>query len=153
MCAIRVSRELHNISFLQAEDFLESTTDVLQDLEGLFGGTALATLANRPRPQTNTVESLAHVDNHTHHLIIAVVLESLANSGQLSVQPKVVDRDGTLVFERVRPLATVLVLGVFPLWADALLEEVVVCLKAQLGGRCDVVLFKCMLATKIPLAT
>lgn len=141
--AIRVSRELHNISFLEAKDLLESMTDVLQDLEGLVGRTALAALAHRPRPQTNTVESLTHVHDHSHHLVVAIVLESLANRGQLGVQPEVIDRDGTLVFERVGPLAAVLVLGVFPLWTDALFEKVVVRLQAQFRGRCDVVLQAC----------
>lgn len=150
MRAVRVSRKLHNVSFLEAKDVLESTTDVLQDLEGLVGRTALAAFANRPRPQTNTVESLPDIHDHSHHLVIAIVLESLANSGQLGVQPEVIDRHGTLVFERVRPLATVLVLGVFPLWADALLEEVVVCLQAQFRSRCDVVLSNLLARKKKP---
>lgn len=38
------------------------------------------------------------------------------------------------------PLAPVLVLGVFPLWADALLEEMVIRLESQLGCRGNVVL-------------
>lgn len=33
-----------------------------------------------------------------------------------------------------------LVLWVLPLWPDSFLKEVVVCLEAQFGGRCDVVL-------------
>lgn len=40
----------------------------------------------------------------------------------------------------VVPLATVLVLGVFPLWADALLKEMVIRFKSQFGCRSNVVL-------------
>lgn len=144
--AIRVSGKFHNIGFLETEDILETTTDGLQDILALGRGTSglvsRNTLANSPCPQTNTVEALADVHNNTHDLVVIIILESLANRSQLSVQPQVVDRYGALVLERVRPLATVLVLGIFPLWPDALLEKVVVCLEAQFGGRCDVVLIR-----------
>lgn len=56
------------------------------------------------------------------------------------MQPEFVDRNGALVLELVRPLSTVLVLGVLPLGPYALLEEVVVGLEAKFGGRRDVVL-------------
>jgi hypothetical protein len=56
------------------------------------------------------------------------------------VQPQVIDGDRALVLELVRPLAAVLVLRVLPLRSYALLEEVVVGLEAQFGGRRDIVL-------------
>jgi len=56
------------------------------------------------------------------------------------VQPERVDIDGFLVLELERPLAAVLVLGVFPLGPYVLLEEVVVGLEREVRGGCDVVL-------------
>ena len=144
--AIRVPGEFHNVGFLETEDILESTTDGLQDILALGGVTgglvSRDALANSPCPQTDTVESLTDVHDNTHDLVVIIILEGLANRSQLSVQPQIVDRYGALVLKRVRPLATVLVVGVFPLWPDALLEKVVVCLEAQFGGRCDVVLIR-----------
>lgn len=146
MGAICVSREFHNVGFLETEDILEPTADGLQDLLALGGVTgdlvSWNTLANSSCPQTDTVEAFTDVHNNTHDLIVIIVFKGLTNRSQLSVQPQVVDRDGALVLERVRPLATVFVLGVFPLRADALLEKVVVCLETQFGGRCDVVLIR-----------
>lgn len=105
VCAVRVTRELNGISLLETKDFLETPADVLEDLLALCGcATVLVsgdTLANSPSPQTNTVEALAYVHNNTHNLVVTIVLESLANSGQLCVQPQVVDGHGALVLERV----------------------------------------------------
>lgn len=56
------------------------------------------------------------------------------------MQPELVDIDALLVAEGVGPFAAVLVLGIFPLGADALFEEVVVGLEAKFGGGGDVVL-------------
>lgn len=56
------------------------------------------------------------------------------------MQPQFVDGDRSLILELVRPLATVLVLGVFPLGPYALLEKMVVGLETEFGGRSDVVL-------------
>lgn len=141
---VSVARELHNISLFETEDFLEATTDGLEHFLALGRRAAVLVsgdaLADGPRPQADTVEALAHVHDDTHHLVVTIVLEGLANGGQLGVEPEIVDRYGALVFERVGPLATVLVLGVFPLGTDALLEEMVVGFQAQFRGRCDVVL-------------
>ena len=41
----------------------------------------------------------------------------------------------------IRPFAAMFVLWVFPLGANAALEEVVVAFESELGGWCDVVLF------------
>jgi hypothetical protein len=57
------------------------------------------------------------------------------------VQPECVDVDGLLVLELERPLASVLVLCVFPLGPYALLEEMVVGLERKIRGRSDVVLY------------
>jgi len=105
VCAIGVARELDNVRLLQAEHILEPRTDGLQHLLALSGGTGTLVagdaLADSSCPQTNTVETLANVDNHTHHLVITVGLEGLADGGKLRVQPEFIDRDGALVLELV----------------------------------------------------
>lgn len=141
-----MARELNNIRILQPQHFLEPPPNVLQNLLALRGRAALAefvpgdALAHSPGPQTDTVEALANVDYDTHDFIIIIVLESLTDGSQLSVQPKIIDRHRLLVLERVRPFATVFVLLVLPLRSHALLEEVVVGFQSQLRGWCDVVL-------------
>ena len=57
------------------------------------------------------------------------------------MKPELVDGRGFLVFELVRPFAAVFVLRVFPLRADALLEEMVIGLEGEFGDGCDVVLY------------
>lgn len=141
---VSVARELHHVGLLEAQDVLEPSPDRLQDILALCGCAGVLVtgdaLAHSARPQANTVESLAHVHDHTHHLVIGVSLEGLADRGELRVQPQVIDGDGAFVLELVRPLATVLVLRVLPFRSYALLEEVVVGLEAKFGGRGDVVL-------------
>lgn len=56
------------------------------------------------------------------------------------MQPELIDRSGTFVFELVGPFPTMLVLRIFPFRADAFLEKVVVGLEGELGDRRDVVL-------------
>ena len=144
VCAVRVARELHHVRLVQSENVLESPADRLQDILALrrCAGVLIAwdALAHSACPQAHTVEALAHVHHNTHDFVVIVGLECLADGGELCVQPEVVDRDGALVLELVRPLAAVLVLRVLPLRSYALLEEVVVGLEAQFGGGRDVVL-------------
>ncbi len=92
-------------------------------------------------PDTNTVESLTDVDDNAHNLSVVLVLEGLTDGSKHDVQPDIVDWDAALVLELIRPLSTVLVLWVLPLWLCALLEEMVVGLKCELGDGGDVVLF------------
>lgn len=105
VCAIGVTGELDDIRLLKTEYVLEPTTDRLQYLLTLGGcASSLVTgdaLSNGASPQTDTVEALAHVHDHTHDLVVAVVLEGLADGGKLGVQPEVVDGDGSLVLELV----------------------------------------------------
>jgi hypothetical protein len=56
------------------------------------------------------------------------------------LEPETVDVDVALVLVLVRPLATMLVLGVLPLGANTFLEEVVVGLEGKLGNWGNVVL-------------
>jgi hypothetical protein len=56
------------------------------------------------------------------------------------MQPKVVDWYTLAVLGGVCPLASMLVLRVFPFWSDSLLEQVVISLGWKFGGRSDVVL-------------
>lgn len=141
---VRVARELHHIRLLQPEYVLEPPANSLKNVLALRGcASALVTgdaLAHGACPQTDTVEAFAHVHDHSHDLVVVVALEGLADSGQLCVQPEVVNRDRALVLELVGPLATVLVLRVLPFRSYALLEEMVVGLEAKFGGRSDVVL-------------
>lgn len=144
VCTVRVARELHHIRLLQPKHVFEPPANSLENLlalrrcaSALVAGDALA---HGACPQTDTVEALAHVHDHTHDLVVVVALEGLADGSQLCVQPEIVNRDRALVLELVGPLATVLVLRVFPFRSYALLEEVVVGLEAKFGGGGDVVL-------------
>jgi hypothetical protein len=48
------------------------------------------------------------------------------------MQPDIIDWDAALVLELVRPLATVLVLDILPLWPYAFLEKMIVRLESKL---------------------
>lgn len=129
-----MSRELDQVALLELLHLLELATN-LHEL------VLIAALGSRgTRPHSDAIKRLAHVDDNAHHLVGLVALERLADRGKHHVKPQIVNVDGALVLELVRPLASVLVLGVFPLWADALLEEVVVGLERELRGLGDVVL-------------
>lgn len=140
-----MTRKLNHIRIIKAKHFLEPTSNRLQHLLTLRLSPSILiarnALADGSSPQSNTVESLANVDHNTHDLVIGIVLESLADSGQLGVKPQIIDGDGALVAELEGPFSTVLVLGIFPFWTDAFLEEVIVCFQAEFGGRCDVILW------------
>jgi hypothetical protein len=142
---VGVAHELDGLLVGDLENLLEAVADLhengLRLLRGalglaLLGGVGLG--AGAAGPETDTVEGLADVDDDTHDLVVVVVLELLTNSSEQDVQPDVVV--GLALLEGVGPAATVLVLGVFPLRADAVLEEVVVGLGGELGGGGDVVL-------------
>ena len=141
---VLVTRELDLLGAGKSEDLLELLADLLQPFLALLrvgaldGGLALGLLASGAGPETDTPEGLADVDDHTHDLVVLLVLESLTDGGEHDVEPSLVV--GLAVLEGVGPTATVLVLGVFPLGADAALEEVVIGLLRELGSRGDVVL-------------
>lgn len=128
-----MSHELDLLSRLESKNSLESLANLHEHSSALLsspgwaagslcvGGSRLASAAS---PQTDTVEGLADVDNDTHDFVVGVVLELLTNGSKEDVQPDVIV--GLALLESVCPAATVLVLGVFPLGADAALEEVVV---------------------------
>lgn len=143
---VLVTRELDLLGARKSENLLEPLADLLQPLLALLGvsaldgGLALGLLASGAGPKTDTPEGLADVDDHTHDLVVLLVLKSLTDGGEHDVEPGLVV--GLAVLEGVGPTATVLVLGVLPLGADAALEEVVVGLLGELGGRGDVVLKK-----------
>lgn len=127
------------------EDLLEAVADLHEDslrlLRSALGLTLLGGVglsASAAGPEADTVEGLANVDDDTHDLVVVVILELLTNGSEQDVEPDVVV--GLALFEGVGPTTTVLVLGVFPLGADTVLEEVVVGLGSELGGGGDVVL-------------
>jgi hypothetical protein len=134
---IGVTRKLEELGRLELEDLLEATSNRKEDLTALFRRATLSTsnisittagnaLADCPGPNTNSEEGLADVDDNTHNFSIFLVLQGLADRGKHSVEPKLIDVDAALVLEAVRPLATMLVLGILPLGPHTLLEEVVV---------------------------
>lgn len=141
---VLVTRELDLLGRRQGKDLLEPLADALQPplallaVDALGGGLALGCLASGAGPETDTPESLADVDDNTHDLVVLLVLESLTDGGEHDVEPGLVV--GLAVLEGVGPAATVLVLGVLPLRANAALEEVVVGLLGQLRGGGDVIL-------------
>lgn len=91
MCTIRVAGEFNDISFLQPQDFLKPSANVLQNLLALGWCTTVLfawdALAHSPSPQTDTIEALAHIDNNSHNLIVAIIFKRLANGRELCVQP------------------------------------------------------------------
>lgn len=148
---IGVTGELDRLVGRQLKNLLETLADLQQNVLALLdraalttGNVAIATvgnaLANGAGPDSDAEESFADVDDNTHDLTILLVLEGFANGGQHRVQPDVVDVAVALLLEAVRPLATVLVLRVLPLGADALLEQVVVRLECKVTDGRNVIL-------------
>lgn len=146
-----MARELDGLGGGELQDLLEPGADGQEDLLALRLGATLAAadvaipavrnvLSYRTSPKADPVESLADVDDDTHDLAIVLILERLADGSKHDMEPELVDVDAALVLVLVRPLAAVLVLGVLPLGADTLLEEVVVGLLSKFGDGDDVVL-------------
>lgn len=140
-----MTHELDRLLVCDLEDLLEAVADLHEDslrlLRGalgltLLGGVGLGACA--AGPEADTVKGLTDVDDDTHDLVIVVILELLTNGREQDVEPDVVV--GLALLEGVGPAATVLVLRIFPLGADTLLEEVVVGLGSELGRGGDVVL-------------
>lgn len=149
--SIGVARVLDRLVGRKLEDLLEALANVHQDVLALLHGSALATsniaiapvrdtLTDGAGPDTDTEESLAHVDDNTHDFAIILFLKRLTNGAQHGVQPDVVDVAVALVLEAVGPLATMLVLGVLPLGAHTLLEEMVIGLEGKIADGSNVVL-------------
>lgn len=151
MRSIRVARELDELLGGQLQDLLEALANLEQDTLTLLRSAALATgdvaitpvrdgLANGAGPDTDTEEGLADVDDDTHDLAIVLILQHLADGRHHRVQPDVIDIDVALLLERIGPFAAVLILRVFPLRSDALLEKVVVGFESEVRDGSDVVL-------------
>lgn len=149
--AVGVAREFDRLARGELENLLESASNVEKDILALLVGSALSTsnisisaardaLTNSTSPNTDTEESFTDVDNNSHDLTILLFLEGLSNGSHHHLQPQSVDINVALVFVLVRPLATVLVLGIFPFGADTGLEQVVIGLQGQLGDGSDIVL-------------
>lgn len=144
MSRVGVTAELDLFARSQDEDVLEALADPLEALATLVAVrlvlAALGRLTGRLCPEADTPESLTDVDHDTHDFAVVLLLEHLADASQHHVEPGLVV--GLAALEGVGPTATVLVLWIFPLWAHTGLEEVVVGLLGELGGRRDVVLSK-----------
>lgn len=149
--AVGVARELDLLAGRELKDLLEAATNVEEDLAALIVSATLASsnvavttagnaLADGTGPDTNTEEGLADVDDNAHDLAVVLLLESLTDGGHHDLKPQTVDVDAALLLVLVGPLATMLVLGIFPLGADAGLEEMVVGLEGELGDGSEIVL-------------
>jgi hypothetical protein len=149
-----VAGELDLLAGRQLQNLLEPPADRQEDTPALLGSAALSTsditissvgnmLSYGASPHTDTIKRLTDVDDNAHDLPVVLVLEGLANSGHHDLEPETVDLDVALVLVLVRPLAAVLVLGVFPLGPDAGLEKVIVGLLGQFGDGGDIVLRSC----------
>ena len=106
-----------------------------------LGVLALWRLPSCSRPQPDTPEGFADVDDDAHDLVVALVLQHLADGCEHDVEPGVVV--GLAALEGVGPAAAVLVLRILPFGTDAFFEEVVVGLLGEFGGGGDVVLTDC----------
>lgn len=137
MSTIRMTGELNCLSSRKLQDSLESRANSHEDILAFLRGTALATsnitiattrecFADSAGPDTNTEEALADVADDTHDFSIAFVFKCLADGREHDMEPEVIDLDVALLFELIRPFATVLVLLIFPFWSDMFLEEMVV---------------------------
>lgn len=143
MGRVGVAAELDRLLGRKLQNVLEALSDALETLAALgrVGSLVLATLgrlSSGSSPEANTPESLADVHDHSHDLVVVLVLQHLADRGKHDVEPSVVLSLAAL--EGVGPATAVLVLRVLPLWSYAVLEEMVVRLLGELGGRSDVVL-------------
>lgn len=65
------------------------------------------------------------------------------------MQPKLVDRNISLLLELVGPLSTVLVLNILPFWSDSSLEKMVVGFESQLGGRGNIILIDLLVPIRL----
>jgi hypothetical protein len=143
---VSMTAELDRLSLRQLQHNLEALANLLEPLLALLLllrttgiSTLTRSLTSGPGPETNTPKAFADVHDHTHDLIVVLVLERLADGGKHEVQPDIIV--GTVAaLEGVCPATAVLVLGVLPLWTHTLLEQVVVRLLREFGSRSDVVL-------------
>lgn len=124
--------------------------NLLEPLANLHQGVLAPGLSCSASPQSDSVECLSHIDDDPHDLVIAFVLQSFANCCKLRMEPHLVDVDRLLVLEGVRPSTSVLVLRVFPLWSDSLLEEMVVGLVAEVR-TCRNIILSCVSSIQLPL--
>lgn len=135
--AFRVSAELDHLVPFDLQNLLEPGSNPIKNTLALFRAASLTAsdiavsavrnaLADSLRPDADTIEALANIDHNPHHLAVALIFEGLADSGEHDVQPKLVNRDATLFLERIRPFASMFVLGIFPFRPYAFLEKMVV---------------------------
>jgi hypothetical protein len=115
MGGIGVTRELDPLVLLELQRLLEPLANLDEALLALLGSTGLALVtldrtSNGSCPKTDTVETAPHVDDHTHDLVVLLILEVLADGCEHDVEPESINVDGLLVLELERPLAAVLVL-------------------------------------------
>lgn len=143
VCGISVTRELDLLSGRELENLLESLANCGQDILALVRSATLAAgnvtvtstgdcLSGSSGPNTDTIESLADIDDNAHDFTVILVLKGLADRCHHDLKPKTVNLDIALLLVLVGPFATMLVLGVLPLWAYTSLEKVVVGFQGEL---------------------
>lgn len=137
MGTVRVARELDLLAVGKLQDLFETAANTQENIFSLFIRTTLTAsdiavsaardaLTNSTSPDTDTVESLADVDNNAHNLTVVLLLQGLTDSGHDNLKPKTVDVDIALVLVLVGPLASVLVLRIFPLGAHTGLKKMII---------------------------
>lgn len=135
-----MARKLHNILIPQSKYLLEFSSNLHQSFSS--GTVPILAPASRLCPQANPEECFTDVDHDTHYLLVILGLEGLANGGQHNVEPELVNRHGTFVFELEGPFATVLILDILPFRADTSLEEVVVGFEGKVVCFSNIILLR-----------
>lgn len=83
MRGIRMTTKLHRLVRGQLHALLELLPNLHQ---GLFSSTVSTfALAHRSRPQADAEKGFPDIDDHAHDFIVAILLQGLANRGQLSI--------------------------------------------------------------------
>jgi hypothetical protein len=78
VCGICVAREFQLLASWELEHFLELGANLD---ECLFG----SSLASCARPEANAEEALANIHDDSHDLVVALILQSLADRSELSM--------------------------------------------------------------------
>ena len=82
-----MAAELNDIACTKLKDLLESTTNLHQSFTAVIGLTSATPFADWSRPEANSVETLANVDDNAHHFIVIIIFQGLANGSELSMEP------------------------------------------------------------------
>lgn len=153
MRRLGVTCEFDKLILWQAQDLLEPSSNLSKSSLSFVCGSGLSSLSwpdgtsNSSCPKTDSEHSLSDVDDDTHNFSLSFGLKGLSDGSQHDVEPDVVDGAVGFVLELESPLSSVLVLDVFPFWADSGFEKMVIGLLGEFGGLGDIVLLAGKVAT------